>query len=98
MARELSMEELKRLARLGAQARLGQIEEERRSILLAFPGLTPTLARRTPEGAAGGQPEAAGPTRKPGRRRRRKMTAAEKKTVSERMKKFWAARKQGDAQ
>jgi hypothetical protein len=98
MANELSMEELKRLARLGAQARLGQIEDERRSILRAFPGLTATAARQKPAQAGAGQPAVAETTKKKGRRRRRKMTAAEKKVVSERMKKFWAARKQGSAQ
>ena len=37
MATQLSNEELKRLARLGAAARLAQIEDERRAILRAFP-------------------------------------------------------------
>lgn len=87
MAKELSQVELKRLARLGAQARLAQIEAERRAILRAFPGLSAAPAH---EGQAGPPPSQ--PKKKA--RKRRKMTAAEKKAVSERMKKFWAARRQ----
>jgi hypothetical protein len=92
MGKELSREELTRLARLGAQARLEQIDEERRNILRAFPGLAATIARQKPVAAGSGQPGAAAPKKKS--RKRRKMTAAEKKAASERMKAFWAARKQ----
>ncbi len=91
MAKELSQVELKRLARLGAQARLAQIEAERRAILRAFPGLSFAPARGGQGGPADGHAEAR-PKKKA--RKRRKMTAAEKKAVSERMKKLWAARKQ----
>jgi len=97
MANELSMDTLKRLARLGARARLEEIEEERKSILRAFPGLTAAPPRQAPANAPAGQP-AAEKQKKAGRRRRRKMTTAERKVVSERMKKFWAARKAGDKQ
>ncbi|HEX7485972.1 MAG TPA: hypothetical protein VF332_07455 [Vicinamibacterales bacterium] len=92
MASELSKDELKRLARLGAQARLQQIEEERRSILRAFPGLAAAIARQKPAETTAGTPAAEAPKKK--RRKRRKMTAAEKKAASERMKKVWAARRQ----
>ncbi len=92
MASELSKAELTRLARLGAQARLDQIEEERRSILRAFPGLAAATARQVQAGAA--PVKGPGDGRKKKSRRRRKMTAAERKAVSERMKKLWAARKQ----
>ncbi len=92
MASELNRDELRRLARLGAQARLAQIDEERRSILRAFPGLAATIARQAPAWNAPGEPKAGTPKKKA--RKRRKMTAAEKKAASERMKKFWAARKQ----
>jgi hypothetical protein len=91
MAKKLSQAELHRLARLGAHARLEQIEAERRAILRAFPGLALVAAR---EGQAGPAAEKAGSAPKKKARKRRKMTAAEKKAVSERMKKFWAARKQ----
>lgn len=93
MARELSSDELKRLARLGAQVRLGELEEERRNILGAFPGLTVVIARRKP--AKDAPERSTADTGKKTRKRRRKMTAAEKKAASERMKGYWAARKQG---
>jgi hypothetical protein len=89
MASELSKAELTRLARLGAQARLAELEAERRVILRAFPDLTVAAPR---PGVASGTATTAPPKKKA--RKRRKMTAAEKKAVSERMKKFWAARKQ----
>jgi hypothetical protein len=92
MASELNRDELKRLARLGAQARLVQLDDERRSILRAFPGLAATIARQAPAGGAAAEAKAEAPRKKA--RKRRKMTAAEKKAASERMKKFWAARKQ----
>ena len=91
MASELSKAELTRLARLGAASRLDQLEAERRSILRAFPELSLGVARHGQAGAAAAGAEGA-PKKKA--RKRRKMTAAEKKAVSERMKKFWAARKQ----
>jgi hypothetical protein len=86
MARELSNDELKRLARLGAAARLEQLEAERQAILRAFPGLT---AGAPPPPAAG----AAAPKKKA--RKRRRMTAEEKEAASERMKQYWATKKQG---
>ena len=94
MASELSNDELKRLARMGTQARLEQIEEERRSILRAFQGLAATIARQKASEAAPEQP-APDTRKKKSRRRRRKMTAAEKRAASERMKNYWAARKRG---
>lgn len=91
MGNGLPLDELKRLARLGASARLQQIEEERKAILRAFPGLAAAGARQAPTGPAeAGAPLAQG--RK--RRGRRRMTAAEKKAASDRMKRIWEARKQ----
>lgn len=90
MATQLSKAELNRLARLGAQARLEQIDAERRALLRMFPGLALTAGRQV-QGEA--KPPEAAPKKK-ARKRRRKMTAAEKKVASERMKKIWAVRKQ----
>ena len=93
MAKDWSQEELQRLARLGAQARLAQIEFERRAILEMFPDLAPPRRGRRP-----GRPQASRGTTvaqakaKP-RRRRRKMSAADRKAVSDRMKKYWAERR-----
>lgn len=81
----LNQEQLRRLARLGAMARLEQIREEEAAIRAEFPEL---FARATaPKGAA---PAAARPGRK-----RPAMTAANRKAVSERMKKYWAERRKG---
>jgi hypothetical protein len=91
MAAQLGKAELHRLARLGAVARLAELEKERLAILRAFPGLLAPGAGVA--AAAPAAPSAASGLAKPARRRRRKMTAAEKKVASERMKKFWAERK-----
>jgi hypothetical protein len=88
VANQLGPEELKRLARLGAQARLEQIEAERSAILRTFPGLGATRVTIIAESGVEAPAEASK------RRKRRKMTAAEKQVASERMKKYWAARRQ----
>ena len=90
MAHELDKDVLQRLARLGAQARLEQLEEEHRAILRAFPGLAANIARQ--KSAAAAEPAAPAKVGK-ARKRRRKMTAAEKKAASERMKQYWAEKK-----
>lgn len=86
MPKELNSQVLRNLAKLGAQARLEQIEMERRAILAAFPDLS------APRRGRGRRPRqekqaAAAP------RRRRRMTAAQRKEVSERMKRYWAERR-----
>ncbi len=87
---DLKQEVLRNLAKLGAQARLEQIEMERRAILATFPDLG-GAGRRPGRPARGQQAEA--PAAKSRRRRRRKMNAAQRKEVSERMKKYWADRR-----
>ncbi len=86
MAAALDRQELYRLARLGAEARLRALDEERRQILRNFPGL---------RGAGGTGQEASTPAAAPApaSRRRRQMSAAERKAVSARMKKYWAERR-----
>ena len=76
----LSLTELHRLAALGAQARLKEIEAERAAILRAFP-------------QASTGTESSGNNAAPARRRRRRMSTAQRKVHSERMKKIWAERK-----
>ena len=80
---DLNRDELKRLARLGAQARLEELRREEAAIRQAFPDLFGGRGRR---GAAGAQKASAG-------RRRRRMSAAARKAVSERMRKYWADRR-----
>lgn len=81
----LNQEQLRRLARLGAMARLEQLRQEEAAIRGEFPELF-GRGRQTPP--ADGQP-------KPGRRRRRRraMSASARKAVSVRMRKYWADRR-----
>jgi hypothetical protein len=78
---QLDREDLKRLARVGAIKRLEEIRREEAALRSAFPDLF----------RAGGLRAVAGGSRKRGRRR--PTSAAEKKAVSERMKKYWAERR-----
>jgi hypothetical protein len=104
VANELSQEVLQRLARLGAQARLEQIDAERRAIMQAFPDLTPVRRGRKP-GRRRGRPAKAAKTTAaapaaaaaPASRRKSNMSAAARRAVSERMKKYWAERRKAKA-
>ena len=82
---DLTREELHRLARLGAKSRLEELRREESAIRRAFPDLFG--GRQRQPASSGGRPA---------RRRRRKgkgMSAAARKAVSDRMKKYWAARR-----
>jgi len=79
----LNTEQLRRLARLGAIARLEQLKQEETAIRSEFPELFGRGRRAAPEAAKVAK-------RRP---RRRKMSRAEKKAVSERMRKYWAERR-----
>ena len=82
----LNQDQLRRLARLGAVARLEQLKEEEAAIRAEFPELFG--GRR-----GNGQARHAGPRK----RRRKAMTAAQRKEVSERMRKYWAERRKASA-
>jgi hypothetical protein len=88
---QLTPEVVHRLAKLGAQARLEQIEGERRAILDMFPDLAPAQRGRRP-GRPATAPESHVAAAKPARKRSR-MSAAARKAVSERMRKYWADRR-----
>lgn len=90
MAADLTQQELRRLALVGAEARLRELEQERATLLRIFPGL------RGSRNASIGTP-ATRAASQPGRRRRRRMSAAARKAVSQRMKRYWAARRAGRA-
>jgi len=79
--------DLKALARLGAQARIAELIAEIDNILKAFPELGETAAR---PGQLGVQAEVKPIVR---RRKRSRMSAAARKAVSERMKRYWAERR-----
>ena len=86
----LNQEELRRLTRLGAVARLEQIRAEEAAIRAEFPELFGRGRRE--EAATTGRDRPAG-----ARRRRRKMSAQARKAASERMRKYWAERRKGKA-
>ena len=79
----LNQEQLQRLARLGAIARLQELRREEDAIRAEFPDL---FGRR-------GRTAAAAPAAAPARRRARNMSAAQRKAVSERMRNYWAERR-----
>ena len=96
MAKKLTAAELHRLARLGAAAKLAQLEREIAALKRAFPGLTPQPAPRPPQAEDGGvRTEPSQPA--PRRSRRSPMSAAERKAVSERMKRYWDARRKAES-
>ena len=86
----LNQEQLRRLARLGAVARLEQLRAEEAAIRSEFPELFGRGRRE--DGAVGGAAGAGS-----GRRRRAKMSPQARKAVSERMRKYWAERRKGKA-
>lgn len=89
----LNQEQLRRLARLGAVARLDQLRQEETAIRSEFPEL---FGRgRRPNGAAGAPTATAKPA---GRRRRRRMSADARQAASERMRKYWAERRKAEAE
>jgi len=85
---DLSRDELRRLARLGAKSRLDELQREEASIRRAFP----ELFRGRGRGAAAAD-ASAGMGGRRRRRRRGRMSAEARKAVSERMKKYWASRR-----
>jgi hypothetical protein len=80
----LNQEQLRRLARLGAMARLEQLRQEEAAIRGEFPELFGRGRRAQP---------ADGQVTSGRRRRRRAMSAAARRAVSVRMRKYWAARR-----
>jgi hypothetical protein len=95
VAGELTREELRRLARIGAARRLEELRMEEAAIRAAFPDLD---AGAAPQARRGGRRRTArrataDATRSRTRKSSYKMSAAQKKAVSERMKKYWAARR-----
>lgn len=82
----ISREELLRLARGGAAARVQELLKELESIYKTFPDLRNAKAGKTAGRAAAAQAR----RREPGQRN---WTAADRKAVSDRMRKYWAARR-----
>lgn len=94
MAHELSKDDLRRFARLGAMRRLEDIRKEEAAIRAAFPELfsgARPAARGTQAASAPAAPAKAAAPKKA--RKRSTMSPAMRKAVSERMKKYWAGRR-----
>ena len=98
----LNPEQIRRLARLGAVARLQQLREEEAAIREEFPELfgrgmpnttTRRRGRKRAAAADAGVERSGGDGATRGRRRRRGMSAAQRKAVSIRMRKYWAERR-----
>jgi hypothetical protein len=81
--------DIRELARVGAQARLAELLAEVEEIRRMFPGIG--------EARRGRLPASATTVKTTKRGRRRKMSAGERKAVSERMRKYWAARRKEKA-
>lgn len=90
MAKKIADSELRSLALVGARARLSALQGEVASLLATFPELRSGRLARVRSGDGAPAPRKG---KKPGRKR--PMSAAEKKAVSERMRKYWAERRAG---
>lgn len=85
MAKILSEQEILHLARLGALARLRELDEEARAIRGMFPGLKPE-----PERTADAEKR---PRKTNGRKGKSRMSPEARQAAAERMKAYWARRK-----
>ena len=93
--------DMKALARYGATARLAELDSERAAILGAFPELRRASKRQrrarrqrsSAEAAAAVSDTARSPAEAPARTSG--WSAAQRKAVSDRMKKYWAGRRAG---
>lgn len=88
--------DIKQLAARGAAVRLAELQAEIDAIRAAFPALRGSAgagSRKGRRGRGNGAAAADAESTARPRRRRRTMSAAEKRAVSLRMKKYWAARR-----
>ena len=93
MANTLSRVEVKRLALIGAQSRLDALNAEISSIIRAFPELSRGRAPAATTAVGNDTPRKGRGSRK----RNWNMSDAQKRAVSERMKKYWASRRKEKA-
>jgi hypothetical protein len=86
---------MREYARRGAEARILELRQEMDAIYAAFPDLRPggrgTRGRAAAAGTMAASGDSSGAT--PRRGRRRSMSAAQRKAVSERMRRYWAERR-----
>jgi hypothetical protein len=87
--------DIRRYALAGAQVRLTEMVQEVEAIRRAFPELRESRGPRRREDVAEQESDGDSGTPARGRRRRSTMSAAQRKAVGERMKKYWAAKRNG---
>ena len=92
----LNQEQLRRLARLGAVARLEQLRQEETAIRTEFPELFGRGRGQDGAAAAPAKPAKA-TTGRPRKRRRRRMSAEARQAAADRMRKYWAQRREATA-
>jgi hypothetical protein len=83
LAKETNLARLRAFALVGARARLDEIRKEEAALRSEFPEL---FRKGTSAASAAASP----------RRGRKAMTAAQKRAVSDRMKKYWADRRKAE--
>lgn len=95
MTTDMTSTHLRQYAILGAQARLREIEDEVAAIHRTFPELRQkgSVATNTPAADNNGSRQARGAGPRGRRGRRGSMSAAARKAASERMTKYWAAKR-----
>jgi hypothetical protein len=97
MAASLTPDQLRALARHGAQGRLTELRNEINAIEAAFPDLAPARGRgrggRGRKQASASQPAATAADARPSGRRG--WNDAQRKAAADRMKAYWAKRKGG---
>ena len=91
----VEMIDMKALALRGARLRLAEIDAERKALISAFPSLRRTAGAQKGPLRRSATPSASQPAA--ATKRRPKMTAAQKKAVGARMKKYWAERRAKEA-
>jgi hypothetical protein len=92
VAKKLTAAEMHRLARLGAAAKLAQLERDISALKRAFPGLKAQAGPVATPPSDGPRHDAPGASA-PSHGRRTPMSPAERQTVSDRMKRYWDARR-----
>ncbi|MEP7116282.1 MAG: hypothetical protein ABI880_01790 [Acidobacteriota bacterium] len=94
VATDLSKDDMRRFARLGAMKRLDDIRREEAAIRRAFPELFVDDRATGPRGPKAAKAAKAGTAAKaPKARKRSTMSSAMRQEVSTRMKKYWAGRR-----
>lgn len=86
----LRRQELRQLAITGAQAKIKELDALRMALLREFPELGSSRSQASGRRSRTANDRSDGPR---GRRRTRRFTAAQRRAISVRMKRFWAERR-----